>query len=223
MIEKICTLLSNKIADNLKVSGDEKAVIHYGLFAIIHTSISILSILVVGGIFGVLIPAFLLSLATAILRKYSGGAHARTPESCAVIGVIISVGGAWGLSKVSLNVWSVMLCIITILSFSFYKVYQLAPVDSLAKPIRKQEKKETLKKKSIKTLGVYGIGIIALFVIYFIHHIGAVLVWIMCIGFGILWQAFTLTPLGHLVVDKIDLFLIHIIFRKKGENKNEKD
>ena len=223
MIENICTLLSDKISDNLKVSRDEKAVIHYGLFAIIHTSISILSIIVVGSMLGVFIPSLILSLAAVILRKYSGGAHASTPESCAVIGVIISVGGAWGLAQVNWNIWCVVIWVIATFIFSFYKVYQLAPVDSVEKPIRKQEKKEMLKKKSIRTLNVYCIGIIVLIAIYFIQHKEVILVWIMCICFGIIWQIFTLSPLGHLAVKKIDLFLINTIFRGKGEGTNEKN
>ena len=93
MIDKVCARLSNKIGRELQVSENEKAVIHYGLFAIIHTSISIAAIVLAGSLLGVLIPALILSVTTVILRKYSGGAHASSPESCAIIGVIISVGG----------------------------------------------------------------------------------------------------------------------------------
>ena len=216
MIDKVCTRLSNKIGRELQVSENEKAVIHYGLFAIIHTSISIGAIVLAGSLLGVLIPALILSVTTVILRKYSGGAHASSPESCAIIGVIISVGGAWLLSKMHWN-------LLVIFILGFYKVYQLAPVDSMAKPIRKQEKKEALKKKSIFTLGVYLVGTIGLLSIYLTKQKDIVLVWVMCICIGIFWQILTLTPLGHLIVEKIDLFLIHTILRRKGECTDEKD
>lgn len=223
MIDKVCARLSNKIGRELQVSENEKAVIHYGLFAIIHTSISIGAIVLAGSFLGVLIPALILSVTTVILRKYSGGAHASSPESCAIIGVIISVGGAWLLSKMHWNLIVVIISVLVIFILGFYKVYQLAPVDSMAKPIRKQEKKEALKKKSIFTLGVYLVGTIGLLSIYLTKQKDIVLVWVMCICIGIFWQILTLTPLGHLIVEKIDLFLIHTILRRKGECTDEKD
>lgn len=223
MIEKVCTMLTDKIAGELKMSKDERDVIHYGLFAIIHTSISIIAIIIVGALLGVLIPSLILSLTTVILRKYSGGAHASTPESCAIIGVIISVGGGWAATQIRWSLLSVAIGAIVIFIFGFYQVYKLAPVDSPAKPIKKLEKQKTLKKKSILTLSIYCIGVVFLLGLYLLQQSNIILIWTICICLGVLWQVFSLTSLGHITVEKIDLFLIYTILRNKGEEAYEKD
>ena len=222
-IEKMCKNLTDKIADELSLDIQRRAVVNYGLFAIIQTVLSILITILLGALFGVLIPALILSLSSVILRKYSGGAHAKTPESCALIGVFISVGGALILSSIKWKAISVLLGGIGVFVFAFYWVYQLAPVDSPAKPIKNIEKQQLLKKKSILVVSVYLVIVSVLIGSSFISHHDELLLFTVCLYSGILWQIFTLTKKGHLLIDKIDIFLIHTILRNRGEMKNEKN
>lgn len=222
-IEKICKQLSDKIADELSLDSQRRAVVNYGLFAIIQTVLSVLITILFGALFGVLVPALILSLASVILRKYSGGAHAKTPESCALIGVLISVGGALIFSYIKWQVIGVLLCGIGVFVFAFYWVYQLAPVDSLAKPIKNIEKQQLLKKKSMLIVSVYLVIASVLIGISLITYHDELLLFTVCLYGGILWQVFTLTKSGHLLVNKIDVFLIHTILRQRGEFQNEKN
>lgn len=222
-IEKMCKNLTDKIANELGLDIQRRAVVNYGLFAIIQTLLSFLITILFGALFGVLMPALILSLSSVILRKYSGGAHAKTPEACALIGVVISVGGALIFSYIKWQAISVLLGGIGVFVFAFYGVYRLAPVDSLAKPIKNREKQQMLKKKSIVTVSVYLIVASALIGLSFISHRDEFLLFTVCLYSGMLWQVFTLTKRGHLLVDKIDIFLIHTILRNQGEIRNEKN
>lgn len=221
-IEKMCKGLTEKIARELQLEINKKAVIQYGLFAIIQTVLSLLMIILFGMVFDVMLPALVLSLSSVILRKYSGGVHAKTPESCMVIGTIISVGGALILSYINWKVIDILLWGIGVFVVAFYLVYQLAPIDSLAKPIKNKQRKQLLKKKSMQLLSVYLLIVVILIALFFMKQDQSLLLTTGCIYLGVLWQIFTLTSKGHLVVEKLDDFLIHTMLRG-GAYTNEKD
>ena len=58
-------------------------------------------------------------------------------------------------------------------------------------------------------------------IIYYIKDMNLMLVYSSCIYVGILWQVFTLTKYGHVVVNKIDSLLIKFFNIVRGE-ENEK-
>lgn len=213
IIQRVCENISDRIAKELDIETDQRAVINYGLFAMIQTSIAILIEIVFGIILGVLVPTLIISLIAVILRKYSGGAHAQTPEGCVVIGTIISVGGALGISWISWSILSVVVLGLIIFSTSYYFIWRLAPVDSAAKPIRREEKKKLLKKRSIFILSIYLITIIVSLLLYLNSSDEKLLLYIASVYVGIGWQTFTLTDTGHLVMKKMDLLFNKIIKR----------
>lgn len=201
-IQGVCESISNKIAQDLSLDNNKKAIINYGLFAMIQTIIAIFVILIVGSIFNVVIPALILSFVGVILRKYSGGAHAKTPELCLIISTIISIGGAIIATRITWNLEYVLLVGVVIFVGAFYYIYKLAPVDSIAKPIKREEKRLLLKKKSIFILIMYGMITIAILVLYIISHKQLLLTYIVCMYVGIAWQVFTLTSIGHKIIRK---------------------
>lgn len=220
-IQRICESMSDRIAKELEVGTDQRAVINYGLFAMIQTSIAILIEIIFGIILGVLIPTLIISLVAVILRKYSGGAHAQTPEACVSIGTIISVGGALVVSWIPWHVVSIIILGVIIFIVTYYFVWKLAPVDSAAKPIRKVEKKQLLKKRSIFTLSIYLVATIVSICLYLNNSNETLLLYIACVYVGIGWQTFTLTDAGHLAINKMDL-LFNKLSQVKGGKKNEK-
>ena len=217
-IQRICESMSDRIAKELDFGTDQRAVINYGLFAMIQTSIAILVEIIFGIILGVLIPTLIISLVAVILRKYSGGAHAQTPEVCVIIGTIISVGGALGVSWIPYNVISIVVLGVIIFTVAYYFVWKLAPVDSAAKPIRRVEKKQLLKKRSIFILNIYLITTIVSLLLYLSNSYETLLLYIACIYVGVIWQTFTLTRAGHLAINKMDL-----LFNKLSQIKRRKE
>lgn len=202
-IEKICEKVSSYIAQKLNFDEDKKSVINYGIFAFIQMGICIVLVIIFAFIFNVTIEALIISFTISILRKSSGGVHASSPERCAVIGTVSSVGMALMCKHINVSLSFVMLIGSIIFIWSYYIVYKLAPVDSIAKPIKSIEKRKRLKKVSIKTLSAYLIIIIINIICYICLKNFNLLTYSLCIYMGLLWQIFSLTKSGHLILGKL--------------------
>lgn len=203
-VEKICNKISNNIATELKFDEEKKSVINYGMFAVIQMGIAIGLTIIFGFAFHVVVEALTVSFVISILRKSSGGAHAGTPGRCAVLGTVVSVGFGLLAKFVDKSLIAIMLTGIVIFSWSFYIIYKLAPVDSAAKPIKKQERRKKLKRSSIIILSVYLIIAIVNIIYYYYKNNVSVLTYTVCIYMGLVWQIFSLTKSGHLILGKID-------------------
>lgn len=210
-IEDLSRNITKNLEKQLDLDYDKASVIQYGLFAFFHMGLSILIVAIIGAIFNVMIEALLISFIVAIFRKSSGGVHASTPTNCAIIGVIISVLPAYIISEITLNVNYVIFVGIIVFIVSMILTYRLAPVDSPNKPIRKKEKIRRLKKVSIIILAMYIILVALNILVYYLNKNEIFLVYSICIYTGLIWQVFTLTKLGHTIVNVIDSLLIKIL------------
>lgn len=220
-LELICKNISVNLKNQLNLDEDKASIIEYGLFAFFHMSVSILVVAVIGLIFNVMIEALIISFIVAILRKFSGGAHASTALNCAIVGVLISVIPAYITKNLNININYIIFIGIPLYIISLIIVYKLAPVDSPNKPIKKQEKIKKLKKGSVILLSIYMIIVAFNVIIYYISKNYIFLVYSACIYIGMLWQVFTLTKYGHILVNIIDSLFIKIFQILRGE-KNEK-
>jgi len=201
-IEYICEKISNNIAQELNLDDDKRSVINYGIFAFIQMGICIVLVIVFGFIFNVVLESLIISFTISILRKSSGGVHASSPGRCAIIGTIASVG--MGLISKHINVSFSLVILIGSIIFiwSYYIVSELAPVDSIAKPIKSIKKRNRLKKSSMVILSVYLIIVIINNLYFYFMKNSNVLVYSLCIYMGLLWQVFSLTKYGYLVMGK---------------------
>ncbi|MBU3176566.1 accessory gene regulator B family protein [Clostridium estertheticum] len=217
-MERLSNNIANKVALELSLDEDNREVIAYGAFALIQMFFSIILVFIFGLLFHIAFEALIISFTAAIFRKYSGGVHAGSPGICTFIGTIVSVGQAILISLLLNFLFDFKLVIIlgvVIFIWSYYIIYKLVPVDSIAKPIVKQEKRNRMKKGSIMLLSVY-LGItVFLSLLYISSGEKKFMFYILCLYSGILWQTFTITSPGHLLVGKVDHFLNHII-RKRG-------
>lgn len=202
-IENICEKFSDYIAQELNLDNDKKFVINYGIFAFIQIGICILLVIIFGLIFNVTIEALLISFTTSILRKSSGGVHAHSPERCAVIGTVASVSMGLMCKYANISFSFVIFIGSTIFIWSYYIVYKLAPVDSIAKPIKNIEKRKRLKKSSFYILSVYLIIVVINMFCYVLTKKLSLLIYSLCIYAGLCWQVFSLTKFGHLVMSKL--------------------
>lgn len=213
-MEKISDRIADKIALELKYDNNKKEIIAYGTFALLHTFISVFLTIVFGYLFGVVIEAIIISFTVSILRKYSGGVHASSSSNCTIIGLIICIGQASIISliadlKIEFNI--VLISLLMTFVWTCYIIYKLAPVDSPAKPIKREEKRKRMKKRSLITLIIYFIIVVFIMILYLKFKKRKFLTYTLCIGGGVLWQSFTLTKEGHLVLSKMDSFFNYII------------
>lgn len=202
-IETICQQTSNYIAQELNFDSDKKSVINYGIFAFIQMSISIALVIIFGFIFKATIEALLVSFTISILRKSSGGVHSQTAERCVIIGTVSSVGMALISKHINISVELFTLLVLITFIWSYYTVYKLAPVDSIAKPIKNIVKRRRLKRSSLIVLSVYLLIEVINIVYYSITNDYNILIYSMCICMGLLWQVFSLTNSGHLILGKL--------------------
>lgn len=223
-IEKMSNDLALTISSSLKLNKDQEEIIAYGAFNFIQTLWCILLVLLFGAIFSVTSKAMIISFTTSVLRKYSGGAHSSSPNRCALIGAIVSVGLALIIKYINscINLQMVIIIGIIVFAVAYYTIYRYAPVDSPSKPIVKEVTKQKMKKKSFFILNVLFSIVIVLLISHTILGFQFMLLSIItCIYVGILWQVLTLTPRGYLVLLKIDIFLKCLTEKFGGEN-NEK-
>jgi accessory gene regulator B len=210
-MEKLTNTIAEKIGSELGLDNDHKEVIAYGTFAILQTILSIVLAAVLGFAFGIFAETMIVSFTISILRKYSGGVHASSPGICAAIGTVITVGQALLVCFIITPLINLKLVIfLGLLSFSwsFYIIYKL---DSAAKPIKTQRKKDKMKKTSILILYAYAVIVLINVITYLHFHEIRFLTYSLCIYGGIIWQSFTLTRGGHVTILKIDAFLNKIL------------
>lgn len=205
-IEKLSNNISANIAKELNLDIEKKEIINYGLFAVIQILFSIVLTMIFGLIFKVFFESLIVAFTISILRKSSGGAHASTPGRCAILGTIVSVGFGLVAKRIEKNAVTISLIGIIIFFWSFYIVYKLAPVDSAAKPIKNQERRKKLKRSSMMILSVYLVIAIANILYHYYSVNVSVLTYTLCIYMGLVWQIFSLTKSGHLILGKIDDF-----------------
>ncbi|EKQ51721.1 MULTISPECIES: accessory gene regulator B family protein [unclassified Clostridium] len=203
-IENICKRISNNISEELNLGDDQREVINYGILAFIQMGICILLVMIFGLIFDVCEEALIVAFTISILRKASGGVHASSPGGCAVIGTVISVGLGLISKYMIIDFKFVVLGGIFAFIWSYYVVKKLAPVDSPAKPIKNLQKRNRLKKNSMMILSVYLIIVIVEIVSFYFNSTTNALKYSLCICMGMLWQVFSLTKYGHLVVRRLD-------------------
>ena len=215
-VEKLSKNITKNIENQLALDNDRASIIEYGLYAFFQMGIAILATAIIGAIFNVMIEALLISFVIAILRKSSGGVHASTSINCTIVGALVAVTPACIIKHISFNSNYIIIIGILLYIISFIIIYKLAPVDSPNKPIRKEDKIKRLKRGSIIILSIYMIVVLINLVLYYRTKSNVLLLYSSCIYIGIIWQVFTLTKLGHIIVKIIDSLLIKII-RVRGE------
>lgn len=207
LFEKISNNIASSIAKALGMDKDRKEVIAYGAYILLDTVLALVMVMLFGAIFNVFYQALVVSFAAALFRKTSGGAHATTPFRCASIGTIVAVGFALIIEYLKPWFNNPIIIIYLIITFviSYLIVLKLAPKDSPNKPIVKIAKIKELKAKSFRTLYIY--VIICLVILAFGYYTRAtnLLPYIALICTGYLWQAFTLTSLGHTTISIMEL------------------
>ena len=201
-VEKLCKRLSSFISKELDLEKDKEAVVNYGIFSLIQIFISIGLVIVFGLIFGVLIEALIASFTGSILRKSSGGVHADSPGKCTAIGTVMCIGIGLISKKIDISISLMILIEICIFIWSYIIIFKYAPIDSLAKPIKKEEKRMKLKKASIVILTIYLIIITLNTILFHLSGEEKYIVYSLCMCFSIIWQVFSLTKSAHYLFGK---------------------
>ncbi|MEG0128801.1 accessory gene regulator ArgB-like protein [Clostridium sp.] len=199
-------VISHKIGDYLKkellLDNKRKSIIVYGLFSIIQIGISLLLTIILGIATNTLQEALIITFVIVMLRKYTGGAHAETPNKCLITGLIVTIIPAFIINRLvylgSLKL--VIISTIIIYLVAFVLILKNAPVDNKNKRIKSDKKRKRLKKSSIVILIMYIISSTILGVLFLRYGNVDMLKYISSISYGVLWQVFTLTNFSAKII-----------------------
>jgi len=203
-MEMLVKKLASKISLSLGYDAEKNAVIAYGLLAIVQTSITIILTFLFGLLVHAPIEALIVCFAVSLYRKYSGGAHAYSANFCTVISVMYCTLAAL-LSRLLMQTYShgVMLITIPLVYITvFWISYRYVPVDSPNKPITSEAKIRRMRRGSYIIISAY----MALQLVFLIldSHSAEFQSYAISLLFGVSWQAFTLTPVGGILLDKLN-------------------
>nr|WP_294575411.1 accessory gene regulator B family protein [uncultured Romboutsia sp.] len=213
VIDKISLNLSTRLGDRLNKDEEEKAVLNYGLFMIIHTFIGIIITILVGLITGMIIEISLITITSALFKRYTGGVHASTPEICLIIGIILSLILSMVCRFISINtdINNIALIGIIIIVFSYYMIYYKCPVPSRNKPLNNEKTRNKLKKKAFTLLKIYTILLIILYIIFYILKLSIVKSIIVSFMLGLFLQIVVLTNIGTKFINLLDKVFVFFI------------
>ena len=203
-MEKLVRKQASKISASLGYDAEKEAVVAYGLIAIVQICITLTLVFLFGLIVSAPIEALIVCLSVSILRKYSGGVHADNAEFCTVFSVIYCTVTAV-LSKWLAGVYfaaPMLVAGVVIYAAAFAIAYRYVPVDSPNKPIKTEKKIQRMRKGSFIILTVY----FALSVLFYLLSFQAPAYRSFGIGmlFGVAWQVLTLTPVGAILLHKLN-------------------
>lgn len=208
-MEKLAQNLARNISSSLGYNEEKEAVVAYGLTAIIQVSATVLLVLLLGILTGVLVESLIVCFSVAVLRKYSGGAHAETAEFCTCFSAVYCTLTAFLSKKLLTAIYSFIpmaaaVTLVFILSFVF--IYKLAPVDTPNKPIRTEKKKRKMRAGSFIVLAIYFLLSVAFLVLS--PQSDRFKSYGISLLFGTVWQVFTLTHQGSLFIERMnDIFI----------------
>ncbi|WP_300349344.1 accessory gene regulator B family protein [Clostridium sp.] len=219
MIENISGNIANKVSVELGYDKEKEAIIKYGTYALIQTLISVISVFILGLIFGIEVEALIFLFSVSILRKYSGGAHSDSSNTCTILGVLISVLVGLVIDKIiigniSLNIILVVSLIVFI--WAYYIVLKYAPVDTKNKRIKTEKKKKRMLKGSLKILTIYLVVVLGGAIIYYNFNLEIAKSVMISLVLGVVWQCITLTSMGELLLNFIDSFIHKLLQYLKG-------
>ncbi|MEX1307869.1 MAG: accessory gene regulator B family protein [Eubacteriales bacterium] len=207
LLERASKKLADKVSAELDYDQDRKEVVAYGAYAIMQLAFSILMIVVFGIIFDVLVEALVITASGAILRRYTGGAHASSPNICVVVGTVVCIGFAL-LSTLTIFVdfWLIVALVLSVYLISFWLINRFAPVDSENKPIS-EKRKPAMKRGGMILNGIYLLLNTGIIMGAAVSGNQKWLVFSVCIALGVLWQVFSITPVGGVWLGKLDRLL----------------
>lgn len=206
IIDKMSLNLSTRLGDRLDKDEEEKAVLNYGLFMIIHTFIGIIITILVGLITGMIIEISLITITSALFKRYTGGVHASTPEICLVIGIILSLilSILCRFISINLDINNIALIGMIIIVFSYYMIYYKCPIPSKNKPLKNEKTRNKLKKKAFILLNIYVTLLIILYIVYYILKLSIIKSIIASFILGLFLQMSVLTNIGTKFINLLD-------------------
>ncbi|MBS4024976.1 MAG: accessory gene regulator B family protein [Clostridia bacterium] len=197
-IHKIGQAVGSYVAK--KVSRLEQAqYLAYGAEILIGSIFKLSILFTIAIMMGVVIEVTVLLVVTGLIRTLSGGAHCSTYYRCLVASVLtLSVLGYTIKATHPFVILLPASVLIGITALAAYLYWRYAPQAPLNKPFNSRRKELTFRWYTL-------VVVATLSSISIILGTKSLIAWTM--AFALLWQAFTLTPVGHSFIRLLDTLL----------------
>ena len=149
MLERLSEKFTGKLIQAGIISEEDTDVYAYGFFQSVMMILNIVTTLILGIIFQLVIPCILINLVYIPIRTNAGGHHASSPFKCYVNSTIII---AVLLSVIKWVAIPIFISIV-ILAVSSAVIIILAPVETENNPLDEEEKR-VYRKRTIVILGI---------------------------------------------------------------------
>lgn len=135
----------NRMITGKIIPAEDKDLYGYGLHQGLIILANIITMVVIGIFFNMVIEGILFTASYAPLRSYAGGYHAKTPIRCYFISIVMIVAI---LCMIKFLAWNApIVVIVTIISTAIIAI--LAPIEDKNKPLDKLEKSVYKKRTRI--------------------------------------------------------------------------
>ena len=148
MIEKICTIITNKIKREMpEIDEDRAEIINYGLMNIIGEIPKIFIVIIIAYLIGILREALITLFSVILYKGASGGIHFKTHIGCLIMTIIFYCGIPFIAKMINLeSMFRVIICF-DVWIYGIIMIKKYAPADTENIPIF--SKKERKKKKKL--------------------------------------------------------------------------
>ena len=128
--------VSSLIAHDL-IQKEERELYEYGFRQGGMLAFNMITTIVIGMVFGMVVESMIFLLTYIPLRSYSGGYHARTPVRCYMLSVAVV---ALALVVIRLQIWT-WFAVIAAVSASSVIIFLLSPMEAANKPLDQLERR----------------------------------------------------------------------------------
>lgn len=178
---------------------DQVELLGYGAEIILGSIFKVSLLFLIAAFLGIIIEVSVLLLVTGLVRTLSGGAHCSAYYRCLVTSIIILNVLGYTLNTVFIYLQKLPItALLVVLALSLYIYWRHAPQAPLNKPLKSKAMEIKFRQLTLVT------GIL-LSVVVLIVGSGNLISWLIAIG--MLWQAFTLTPVAHGFINRLDNLL----------------
>lgn len=198
-MNQLARKLARLLAQNSHNSVYEDEV-RYGIEVILGSIFQVVLLLAIASLLGLVYQTLGILLASALFRRYSGGAHCTAYYRCTLTSLITFLPLAYltGFLLTYNNLVITCCAAIVVLTIAWIQ----APVDNPTKPITDPVQRQALRKKSLIAAVILCLAAAGLL---FIFPLGSTAIMV-----GLLWQSITLTAPGHIYMSLWDNTFLYI-------------
>jgi len=208
MIESISTKVGTYISSKAG-NADKSEAVSYGCEIVIRSLIKVSIISLVSFLLGIFYETWTIIIFSALLRSFSGGIHCSTYANCLFTSTLIfTVLGLFTRTVSPLLTSSFTTAFLILSTLALYGIWFFwIPLGSDNRPLTE---KKTNQKFIIYSAAVIGLQFCFSFCLLFFYKIPGAEGFVFASTIGLLWQGFTVSPLGYHVVTKFDNIIKYV-------------